>query len=111
VLVINPLASLSPTSLSFSTQKVGTTSTAKTVKLTNTGNTVLDLGTLSTTGNFAILASGTTCENGGTVAAGGYCEISVEFTPTAKGLRAGALKITDNALSSPQAIILSGTGD
>jgi hypothetical protein len=111
VLVINPLASLSPTSLSFSTQKVGTTSTAKTVKLTNTGNTVLDLGTLSTTGNFAILASGTTCENGGTVAAGGYCEISVEFTPTAKGLRAGTLKITDNALSSPQAIILSGTGD
>jgi hypothetical protein len=110
VLVINPLASLNPTSLSFSAQKEQH-QRREDHQIDEYGDTVLNLGTLSTTGNFAIVASGTTCESGGTVQAGVYCEISVDFTPTAEGRRTGTLKITDNALSSPQEVILSGTGD
>jgi hypothetical protein len=110
--VINPQASLSATNLSFATQKVGTTSAAKTVTLTNTGNTPLTLGTLTVSGNFAMVSgSGTTCSNNGTVAAGASCAINVTFKPTAKGNNTGSVKITDNALNSPQSISLSGTGN
>ena len=109
-LVINPQATLSTNSLTFATQKVGTTSAAKSVTLTNTGNTTLSLGTLTISGNFA-LAGGTTCSNGGTVAAGSSCLLNVTFTPTAKGTRTGTLTITDNVLTSPQFVSLSGTGD
>jgi sugar lactone lactonase YvrE len=110
LLVINPQATVSSTSLSFSTQKVGTTSAAKTVTVKNTGNTPLTFGTLSVSGNFAI-ASGTTCANGGSLAASASCVINVTFTPTAKGARTGTLTIPDNALISPQLVGLSGTGN
>jgi hypothetical protein len=110
--VINPQASLGASSLSFATQKVGTTSASKTVMLTNTGNTPLTLGTLTVSGNFALVSgSGTTCSNNVTVAAGASCSINVTFKPTAKGNNTGSVKITDNALSSPQSISLSGTGN
>ena len=110
--VINPLASLSTTSLSFSTQKVGTTSGAKAVTLTNTGTgTVpLALSTLTISGDFAF-ASGTTCANGATLAPTASCTISVTFKPTTTGSRSGKVVITDNALNSPQVISLSGKGD
>jgi hypothetical protein len=110
--VINPQASLSATNLNFATQKVGTTGAAKTVTLMNTGNTPLTLGTLTVSGNFALVSgSGTACSNNGTVAAGASCAINVTFKPTAKGNNTGSVKITDNALSSPQSISLSGTGN
>ena len=76
----------------------------------NSGLTTLTLGTLSIRGNFAI-ASGSTCTNGASVAAGKTCKIYVTFTPTAKGADTGTLTITDNALNSPQSAGLSGTGD
>jgi YVTN family beta-propeller protein len=110
--VINPQASLGASNLSFATQKVGTTSAAKTVTLTNTGNTPLTLGALTVSGNFALVSgSGTTCSNNGTVAAGASCSINVTFKPTSKGNNTGSVKITDNALNSPQSISLSGTGN
>jgi hypothetical protein len=107
--VINPQARLSTNSLTFPVQKVGTTSGVKSVTVTNTGNTPLNIGTVTISGNFA-LASGTTCTNSSAVAAGNSCVINVTFTPTATGARTGRVKITDNALSSPQIISLAGTG-
>jgi hypothetical protein len=108
--VINPQVKFSPASLNFGNQKVNTTSVAKTITLTNSGTTTLTLGALSISGEFAI-ASGTTCTNGGSVAAGASCKINVTFTPKAKGTRTGTLTITDNAQNSPQTAALSGTGD
>jgi hypothetical protein len=109
--VINPKASLSSYSLNFGKQSVNKTSAAKTVTLTNTGTgtTPLVLSTLTVSGDFA-LASGTTCANGGTLAANVSCTINVTFTPTTQGLRSGSVVITDNAQNSPQKISLSGTG-
>jgi hypothetical protein len=109
-LVINPRVSLNAYQLIFAGQKVGTPSQAQTLTLTNPGNTPLNLVSLTISGNFA-LASGTTCSGGGSVAAGDSCVINVTFTPTAKGTRTGAVKIKDNALSTPQWIVLVGTGD
>jgi hypothetical protein len=108
--VINPKASLSSYGLNFGKQKVGTTSAAKTVTLTNTGTTALALSTLTISGDFA-LASGTSCANGGTLAPTASCAINVTFTPAAKGTRLGNVTIKDNAFLKEQIIGLSGTGD
>jgi hypothetical protein len=107
---INPRALLSPNQLNFGAQTTGTTSKAKTVTLTNNGNTALNLGALTTSGNFAI-APGTTCANGGALQPSASCVINVTFTPKSRGPQNGALKITDNALISPQFVGLSGTGN
>ena len=108
--VINPKASLSAYSLPFGKQKVGTTSGAQTVTLTNTGTTPLLLGTLTISGDFAF-ASGTTCTNGSSLAPNTPCTINITFTPTAPGSRSGKVVITDNALLSPQIVSLLGTGN
>jgi len=103
-----PAVSLSPSSLSFGNQKVGTASLVKYVTLTNTGNATLTFsGSLLISGNFAFAGLGT-C--GSTVAAGASCTISVKFTPTATGTRTGAVTLNDNAPNTPQKISLSGSG-
>jgi len=100
-----PAVSLAPTSLTFASQIVGTTSGAQTVTLTNTGSGTLTITSIVASGDFA---QTNTC--GTSVAAGANCTISVTFTPTATGARTGTVTITDNASNSPQTISLSGTG-
>ncbi len=90
---------------------MGTTSAVKTVTLTNTGATTLTLSTLNLSGNFAFASGTTPCVNGGAVAAGGSCVINADFTPENKGIHLGSLTIKDNALLSPQIVVLSGTGN
>jgi trimeric autotransporter adhesin len=107
---INPQAVVSPSALNLGHQKVGTTSLPMTVRIENTGTTPLSLKTISIHGDFAI-ASGTTCSNGGTVHPEKTCIINITFTPKSHGQAHGTLVITDNALSSPQLVTLSGIGN
>jgi hypothetical protein len=111
--VINPQAWLSATSLSFGTQKVGTSSAAKAVTLKNTGTTPLTITSIAIAGaNPGDFAEGNNCPpSTASLAPGSACTINVTFTPLAKGSRSGKVVITDNALLSPQIILLSGTGD
>ncbi|PYU88930.1 MAG: hypothetical protein DMG25_19485 [Acidobacteria bacterium] len=102
-----PPVSLSPASLSFGNQTVGTTSAARFSTLTNTGNAALTINTLQISGDFAFAGTGN-CS--GSVAAGASCSISVNFTPTTTGTRTGTVTITDNASNSPQTIPLTGSG-
>src|SRR5438552_4729310 len=107
--ISGPNATLSPTSLTFSTQAIGTTSAAKTVTLKNTGTTSLTISSIAITGtNAGNFAQTHTC--GGSLAAGASCTVSVTFKPTASGTRTAALSITDNASGSPQKVTLSGIG-
>jgi hypothetical protein len=100
---------LSPTSLAFGSQPVGTTSTALTATLSNTGNAAMSIASLALTGtNAGDFAQTNTC--GSSVAAGSSCTISVTFTPSASGSRTASVSITDNASGSPQTVSLSGTG-
>jgi YVTN family beta-propeller protein len=108
--VINPVASLSASSLSFGNQKTGTTSAAKPVTLKNTGTTTLTLTGLSISGNFAF-TTGTTCTKTTSLTAGGTCMMEVAFTPASKGSKSGSITITNNAKNSPQSISLSGAGN
>ena len=100
-----PAVSLSPTSLTFASQAVGSTSAAQTVTLKNTGAGALSISGIAASGNFA---ETNTC--GTSLAASASCTISVTFTPTAAGTLSGAITFTDNAAASPQQVSLSGTG-
>ena len=98
-----------PTTLTYASQTVGTTSAAKVVTLTNSGTTALTAVAISLTGtNAADYARTTTC--GTSLAAGGNCTISVTFTPTARGTRTATLTVTDSDPSSPQQVTITGTG-
>jgi Abnormal spindle-like microcephaly-assoc'd, ASPM-SPD-2-Hydin len=101
-----PQVSLSPTSLTYPVRLVNSTSAAKTVTLTNTGNATLNISNIGISGDFSISAK--TC--GSTLTAGLSCTVSVKFTPTAAGARTGSLTFTDNAAGNPQSVALKGTG-
>jgi hypothetical protein len=106
---IQPAVGLVPTALAFGNQRVGTTSSAQTVALTNSGAATLNITSVGVTGDF-VLAATTTCPSSGTVAAGASCSLDVTFTPTATGARTGTVSITSDAPGSPHQVALSGTG-
>jgi phospholipase C len=98
--------SLSETSLTFATQKVGTTSAPLKFTLTNTSGAPLNIGTVATTGDFA---QTNTCVS--PLAATANCVVSITFKPTATGTRTGTFGIADSDFQSPQTVTLTGTGD
>ncbi len=100
-----PIAQLSPSSLTFPSPAVGSTSAAQAVTLKNTGTAALNITSIATTGDFI---QSNAC--GSSVAAGASCSISVSFQPTATGTRTGTLSLADDAPGSPQSVSLSGTG-
>jgi hypothetical protein len=102
-----PGVSLAPNGgLAFGATPVGQTSTGQIVTLTNDGGLPLALSGVAVSGDFAIAAN--SC--GSSLAAGTNCTLTLTFTPTAAGGRAGALIFTDSAASSPQSVALSGVG-
>src|SRR2546425_1231536 len=112
--VTPPTATLSATSSAFGNQRVGTTSAAQNLTLTNNGGTPLNLTSITITGaqaaDFAF-AAGNTCPTGaGSVAPGASCTISISFTPEATGARTATVTITDDAAGSPQLVSLVGMG-
>jgi len=104
-----PGVSLNPTSLNFGDQTLSTTSTARSIILTNTGSGALTITSVVASGDFAVVTvPATNC--GGTLASLATCSLNVTFTPTATGGRTGAITVTDNASGSPHVATLSGVG-
>jgi hypothetical protein len=103
---------LSSTDLVYAVQLLGTTSAAKTIKLTNTSATAaLNIAGFAITGDFALGTAATTpCPASGSIAPKGACNLAVTFTPTAAAVRYGTITITDSDAASPQVVGLSGTG-
>jgi hypothetical protein len=102
---VAPVVTLSPTSLTFGPQKVGTTSPPQNVTLTNTGTGKLQITSILASGDFA---QTNTC--GTQLLVGQDCTIVVTFAPSQAGTRTGAITLTDNAANSPQTVPLTGTG-
>jgi len=103
---ISAALSLSPTSVSFPAQFVGTSGLPQTLTVTNTGSVTLTITAVtSSVADFGVLSN---CTN--PVAPSSNCTIGVFFSPTAGGTRTGTLKITDNAGNSPQTVALTGSG-
>ena len=75
---------------------------------TNSSTSPATLSTLSTSGNYTAVGSGTNPCPGNTLAAGATCTFTVVFRPSINGTIKGAITITDNTSVSPQVYNLSG---
>ena len=107
--IVPETVKLSPASLGFGSESVGVSSQPQATTLTNTGSLPLTISSIGITGaNSGDFSQTNTCGN--SVPGGGTCTINVTFTPTAAGVRAGSLVVTDDAPGSPQQVSLSGTG-
>ncbi len=73
-----PAVTLAPTSLKF-TALTGSTSAAKTVKLTNSGVGSLVISSITTSGDYG---ESDNCVSASPLAAGAFCTISATFSPT-----------------------------
>lgn len=100
-----PVAGLAPASLAFGNQTNGTTSSARSITLTNSGTAALNISSITATAPFAV--SSTTC--GASLATATSCSVSVTFAPTALGAASGNLSVASNAAGSPHTAGLSGT--
>jgi len=101
-----------PTSLSFSSQSVGTISSPQQVAVTNTGSQTLNISKISvgTSTDYSETDNCLSAPYNGSLAINQSCTINVSFTPTATGTRAATLSISDNATGSPQVVALTGIG-
>jgi hypothetical protein len=100
-----PAVTFSPTTLTFPTQVVFTTSSAQPVTLTNSGLGTLLISKIAATSPFEQTDNCPT-----SIGPGANCTISVKFHPGSKGVFHGAVRVTDNAPGSPQTVPLTGTG-
>jgi hypothetical protein len=97
--------SASPSSVSFGSTAVGSTSAAQNVTVSNPGSTAASVSSVSASGPFS-----QTNNCGTSIAAGGSCTVSVKFAPTASGAASGTLSVASSAPGSPLTVALSGTG-
>ena len=111
-----PQASLSATTITFTSHAVGTTSSAHSVTLSNSGSATLSISSIgpiagADPGDFALVTPSGAC--GSSLAAGASCTINVTFSPQAAGTRTATIPITDNSggvSGTTQTINLTGTG-
>lgn len=96
---------LSPTSLSFGSKVVGKTSNLMNATLSNSSNQTLNISSIVGTNEYT---QTNTC--GTSVAPGGSCTISVQFTPANTGTRYGAITINDSDAGSPHILNVTGLG-
>ena len=114
-LPLTPTISVSPTSINFGTQLIGTPTAAQFVTLTNNTPSSVTL-TLPPTfvganaSDFTATGTGGTC--GTSLAAGASCTVGVTFTPSSAGARAVTMKIVDSldTATHPIQVALTGTG-
>jgi len=94
---------LTPSSLTFASQTIATTSAAQPVTVDNSGATAFSVSAIQVTGDFQ-----QTNECGTSIPAGSSCKFEVKFAPTAPGTRAGVLTLTSGGTS--YTVDLTGTG-
>jgi len=104
---VAPTIGVSPSSVTFSDQLVGTTSAARSITITNTGTANLSVTGVSVS-DAAQFAQTNTCSTA--LAPNATCTISLTFSPTGTGDRAASLSITHNAAGSPTSVAINGTG-
>ncbi len=105
-----PAAVSTASSLPFGSVLTHTGAT-KTVTITNKGDDVLNIGTLSISGSNAgdFALSSDTC-SGATVAGGSSCTVGVTFVPGQAGDATAELSVPSNDPSSTTTVGLTGTG-
>lgn len=105
-----PAVQLSPTSLTFGSQNVGTQSAPQTLVVTNTGGSTLNFTSILSSVEFPLASPPAAGDCAASLAAGASCNIRVFFTPQGTGARTNTLTIRDDASGSPRIVALAGTG-
>jgi FtsP/CotA-like multicopper oxidase with cupredoxin domain len=105
-----PVAMVTPLTLTFGNQAVGTSSTSKSITIVNGGSGKLIVSGISLGGlNPSDFAQTNTCSSD--LAGGATCTIIVTFGPTGAGARTANVTISSNdALSPTFTVALNGTG-
>jgi hypothetical protein len=104
----NSTVALSPSSLTFPTRLVDTTSPAQTVTLTNLNSVALRVSSILIKGSQAsAFSQANNCRLH--VLAGQSCTIKLRFSPTVPYTSTASLEIKDNALGSPHIVPLTGS--
>jgi hypothetical protein len=101
---------VTPTSLTFPSQLVGTTSAAMNLTLANSGGAGATGIGETFTGPFSRATGGAAGTCGATLAAGASCTIGVVFTPTAVGPVTGSAAIAASVTVAGSPVTLNGTG-
>ncbi|HEY7902792.1 MAG TPA: choice-of-anchor D domain-containing protein [Casimicrobiaceae bacterium] len=96
-----------PGPVAFAAQALFTQSAPKTLTLRNAGSLAVSVTALASSNpsEFPLLSS--TC---GIVAPGATCTASIAFAPAAAGARTATLAVTNDGVTNPLVIALSGTG-
>ena len=99
---------ITPASLTFAAQAVGTASGAQQVSISNPGGNTLAVNGISLVGtNAADFSETTNCPP--SLAPNANCAVSVVFQPAAPGTISASLRIADNAANSPQDVALNAS--
>jgi hypothetical protein len=101
-----PGIAIVPASLNFGNQALSVRSAAKTVTVINAGSAALTITEITTDDDFLETDNCIGTLSGG----GGYCTISITFTPSALGSVTEEISITDTAPDSPHTITVTGSG-
>jgi len=105
--IVTSTATVTPQSLTFGNEAVGTASAPKQLLVTNTGAVPLQISSLAITTGFT---ESDTC-SGQSIAPGNACVIEVAFVPAVIGANTGLLTIYANLPDGGQLTVpLSGTG-
>jgi len=104
-----PTIGLSPTSLSFGNENLGTTSASQTITVSNTGTAAVPFLVVGVTGPDAVdFPFTTTC--GHSLAANTTCTVAIMFKPLAAGSRTASVTLAELTATPLQSVALSGTG-
>jgi len=103
----SPEISVAPSSLSFGSETVGSTSAAQTLTVTNTGTVNATVSSIASDNTGFALTLPTLPQ---TLAPGKTLQATATFKPTATGALTGWVSITSNGQYSPNSIAVSGTG-
>lgn len=106
-----PSVSVSPASLQFASQNVGTTSAGQSVLVSNAAGASgsLMISAVDVTAGSDFEVSGGSCATGTSVSAGSNCSVTVRFKPTAVGARAASLTVRHNGSGGSSTVSLAGT--
>jgi hypothetical protein len=106
-------ASMSPSSLTFPNQTVGTASNSMTAVLSNNQSGPLTITSITKTGtNAADFTETDSCPISPATlpGGGGSCTLTITFTPSATGAKKAKFAVNDNVSNSPQTVFVTGTG-
>ena len=102
---VAPEISLSPESITFGHQLVGTVSSPQAVTLTNTGTAALELSGVHVSGEFT---QSNDCA--ASLDVNSRCTIQIAFAPQSPGARAGGLTVTNSLPQESRTAALAGAG-